>query len=103
MPPQPGNLRSQPRISDRFVATAAVNLIANHRSFQPSEMYADLMRASGLWLNVQQREALETLRHSEARNGRTAAGGHGHARPVARIASDRLIDLAALFFNYSMD
>src|SRR5258708_1124763 len=82
------------RILDCLVASATINLIAHNRMFQPGQVDADLVRASCLDLDIYQREAIIRMAHEIERQSRAATTNHGPASAVARIASDRLIDLS---------
>lgn len=48
-------------IDDGFVAAAPIRFIADNRMFQPGQVYANLMCATGLQFDVQKSEAIESL------------------------------------------
>jgi hypothetical protein len=86
-------MRAESRILDRIVAAATIRLITHHRMFQPREMHADLMCPSRLELNIEQRETIERTSHAIERQRIASATHDRHARAIARIARERLIDL----------
>src|SRR5690349_14342404 len=90
------HVRAESRVLNRVVASGAVRLITDDRISQPREVNADLMRASGFQLNVEQREAIETLPHAIQRKRAASATHDGHARAVFGIASEWLIDGARI-------
>ena len=61
---QVSDLRSQTWILDRVVSPSSVSFISDHRMLQPCEMNANLMRSSGIQLNIEQCETVEGLSHS---------------------------------------
>src|SRR5690349_4408732 len=94
MSPEIAHARASLRVLDRVVATGAVSLITDNRMLQPCEMNANLMRAAGLQLNVEQREAIKPLPDAIQRKRAAAATHDSHSRPVGGIARQRLIDPA---------
>src|SRR5437868_4756996 len=82
-------------IRNGFVASAAIDFIADDRMLEPGKVHTNLMRASGFQLNVKQREPVEPFSSSVQRQRGSSSPDDGHARAVARIARDRLIDFAA--------
>jgi len=58
---QPGDLPANFWISHSLISTRSINFIAYHRVLQPGQVDADLMRAAGLQINIEQREAIKTL------------------------------------------
>src|SRR5215203_5364086 len=84
--------RAQGRVGNRPVAAAVVGLVADDGVIDPREVDAYLVRAAGLDLHVQQREAREAPPHAPERDG--------HARAVARVARERLFDPPFLLFRH---
>src|SRR5215207_4537193 len=95
-----GDARAQRRVGERLVAAAAVGLVADDRVLEPGEVDAYLVRAAGLDLHVEEREAREALPHAPEREGRAPAAHDGHPRAVARVAGERLFDLPALLARH---
>src|SRR6266849_6988283 len=101
--PQLCNPRANYRIDYRLVAPSAISFVADDRMFQPGQMHANLMRASCLQLDVKQCKPFKSPPNFVNRERGTSAAHHGHARAIARVARDRLIDFAAFLFNQTMD
>src|SRR5215216_4890358 len=99
---QSTDARAQGGVWERLVAAAAVGLVADDRVLDPGEVDAYLVRAAGLDLHVEQREAREALPHAPEREGRAAAAHDGHARPVARVARERLFDPPPLLARHAV-
>ena len=89
-------------IRNSLIASATIDFIADDRMLEPGEVHANLMRASGLQLNVKQRKPIEAFSISVQRQGDPASADDRHACSVARIAGNRLIDFAAPVFDLSM-
>src|SRR4051794_24286256 len=60
------------------------------------EMNADLMRAPGLEVDLEQRPRCEALANPVARDRRPSGWDDGHARIVAWVATDRRLDAPVL-------
>src|SRR5437764_11018707 len=54
-----GDSRTRARVCHRLISAAAVSLVADDGVLHPREVYANLMSAPSLYLNVEQREAME--------------------------------------------
>src|SRR5215216_5765158 len=100
---QSTDARAQGGVWERLVAAAAVGLVADDRVLDPGEVDAYLVRAAGLDLHVQQREAREALPHAPERERRPPAPHDGHARAVARVARQGLLYLPPLLFRHAVD
>src|SRR6185436_15202241 len=74
-----------------------------NRMLQPREVNPNLMRSSGLEFNIKQRERLVTVPDFEQRQCPPAPGDNCHARSIPRIASNRLLNGAALLFHHTVD
>ena len=61
------------------------------------------MRASGLKLDIEQRESFEALTNEKNRECRPTGAHDSHARAVARIARYRLVDFAGLAIDLSVN
>ena len=48
-------------IRNSLIASATIDFIADDRMLEPGEVHANLMRASGLQLNVKQRKPIEAF------------------------------------------
>src|SRR5687768_10552115 len=79
-------------VRDRVIAALVVGCIAHDRMIDGRKMYADLMRAAGLDLDVEQREFSKALAHLPLRERLTAIRGDGHLRPVPPVACERPVD-----------
>src|SRR5690348_15622338 len=82
--------RAQLWILDRVVASSTVSLIADNRMFEPREMNTDLMCSTGLEFYIEQGEAIKALPHPIKRQRIATATHDRHARPIRRIARQRL-------------
>src|SRR5437764_1339310 len=102
LPPQRGDGGAQLRVWDRLIASAAVHLIADNWMLEPRKVDSDLMRATRLDLNVEQREPFVAAAHAIERERGSPAAHHGHARPVARVARERMLNPPLLRAHPSM-
>src|SRR5437879_4982682 len=70
-----------------------VHRVADDRMAQRCQMNTDLVGASGLEANLEQREVGEPLEHSIAGDRSLAAAGRAnrHLHPVPRVAPDRSV------------
>ena len=93
---QTANARAETCILNRVITPAAVSLITHDGMFQPREVHSDLMCSPGLKLNIQKRKSIEPASHSVERQSLATAAHNSHARPVRRIARQRLIDLSGI-------
>src|ERR1700712_2739609 len=71
---------------------STVHVIPHHRVSHRCEMYADLMRATGVEVRTQQVNRLEPGQSHEIRLRRSSGSDDCHALSVSRIAGDRLVD-----------
>ena len=60
-----------------------------------SQMHPNLVRASGLELNVKKSQAIEFPVHSIMRYGFSAARAYTHALALTRVSSNRLLNGSA--------
>src|SRR5215471_9034236 len=97
-------VRDGAQIAGHTPVDAAVQGIADDWMADCAQMDADLMRASGMNRDVRQREDdAELLGLDDARDRFAAAPGlRRHLLPVARVASDRLVDPSSRL-NFSPD
>jgi hypothetical protein len=63
LPAKLGYLSPNPLIGYGFVTTAAISFVANHGMFQPGQVNADLMCATGFQFDIQERESFKSLAH----------------------------------------
>src|SRR2546423_14691475 len=96
------NAGAQAYILNRVVTSRAVRFISNHRVLQPRKMHANLVRPSGLQLNIDQRKPIKTPAHAIKRNRAASAAHDGHPRPIFRIAGEGWINLAGIAFSASV-
>src|SRR4051812_46132136 len=71
---------------------STVHVIPHHRVSHRCEMYADLMRATGVEVRTQQVDRLEPRQSHEIRLRRSSCSDDCHALSVSRIAGQRLVD-----------
>jgi len=90
-------------VLNRIVTAAAVSLVTYDRMLQPRKMDSDLMRSSGLELNIEECETIESTSHTEQRQRIAATPHDGHARTVRRIACQWLIDLSGICNHTPVD
>src|SRR5262245_61840811 len=67
LPAEIANARSQARVLHRIVASCSIGFISHHWMFEPVEMHAYLVGASGFDLNVEQGKSLITATNSIVR------------------------------------
>src|SRR5688572_32010634 len=84
--PEIANASAQLHVLNGVVASAAVGFIADDGMFEPREMNANLVRASGLELDVEERETVETLPHAIKRE-RAASTAYHRDRKSTRLNS----------------
>ena len=93
------------RIANRVLAPAAISRIPDYRMTDVRQVNSYLMRAAGLDLHIQQREAAEAFGHFK--NGMRCAAGsaskHRHSSSIIAAAPDASLDLAALLRHPSVD
>ena len=83
-------------IGDGVVAALVVDLVADDRVIDIAHVDADLVRAAGFDLDVEQREFFKSLSHFPEREGTAAVGGDLHPQAVVLVAADRRLDLAGI-------
>src|SRR5947209_5423279 len=66
-------------------------------------MHPDLVRSPRLNLNVQKREPLVTLAHAVKRERGSASANNSHARAVARVARDGLVNASSILLDATMN
>ena len=81
--------------ASRTPRTAAINGIPDYRVPQMSQMHPNLVRASGLKLNIKKSQTTEFSTHSIMRYGLSAARAYTHALALTRVPSDRLLNGSA--------
>src|SRR5713101_7 len=99
---QPADRTANLRVEASLVTSATIDCIANNGVFQPRKMHANLMSASGLQFDIKQRKSIENFASPEQRYRSPSAAHDCHARAIARIARDWLIDFAAAPFNLTV-
>ena len=90
-------------ISDRVVAALIVRFIAHDRVIDRREMNSDLMRPTGLDVDIEKSKFLETLTHFPDRQRDSTASRDCHLGPMPAIASDRPVDSAAVVTRTSVN
>src|SRR5690349_22846044 len=84
--------RVQRLAREALLAAPAIDRIALDRMLDRGEVHADLVRAPGLELALEQRVAGESLLHAVVRGRGLAAGDDRHARALGRMPTDGLVD-----------
>src|ERR1700754_428168 len=100
---EPGNPGAHLSIGHGLVTPAAVSGVAHYRMLQPLQMHPDLVRPSGLDLHVEQGESFITTAHTVKRERGAPSPHDGHARPIARVARNRLLNASRLLFDAAVN
>ena len=76
----------------RTPRTAAINRIPDYRIPQVSQMHPNLVRTSGLKLNIKKSQATEFSTHSIMRYSLSPARAYAHALALTRVSPNRFLN-----------
>ena len=90
-------------VGDGIVAAFVVGGVADDWVIDRREVDADLVRAAGLDIDIEEREFLEPLTHLPQAERVTAVGGYRHLGPMPSVACDRAVDGSFVFPRTAVD